>query len=50
LLAEKKIVDDFYAINPEKEITISYHYNLSIKKDEIPWYLNLHEFLVVAAL
>lgn len=29
----KKIVDDFYVINPSKEITISYNYNLSIKKD-----------------
>jgi hypothetical protein len=41
----KKIVDDFYAMNPAKEIAISYNYNLSIKKEEIPWYLNLREFL-----
>jgi hypothetical protein len=40
-----KIVDDFYGMNPSKEIVISYNYNLTIKKEEIPWYLNLREFL-----
>jgi hypothetical protein len=41
----KKIVEDFYAMNPAKEITISSNYNLTIKKEKIPWYLNLREFL-----
>jgi hypothetical protein len=41
----KKIVDDFYAKNPPREIAISYNYNLSISKQVIPWYLNLREFL-----
>lgn len=41
----KKIVDDFYAKNPPREIAISYNYNLSINKEEIHWYLNLREFL-----
>jgi hypothetical protein len=41
----KKIVDDFYAKNPPREIAISYNYNLNINKEEIAWYLNLREFL-----
>jgi hypothetical protein len=40
----KKIVDDFYAINPPTEIAISHNYNLTIAKEKILWYLNLREF------
>jgi hypothetical protein len=29
----KKIVDDFYAMNPAREIVISYKYNLTIKEE-----------------
>lgn len=41
----KKIVEDFYAMNPAKKITVSSNYNLTIKKEKIRWYLNIHEFL-----
>ena len=41
----KQIVEDFYAKHPAKQITISTNYNLNIKEEKIPWYLNIHEFL-----
>jgi len=41
----EKIVSDFYALNPPKEITISHHHNLNIKKEQILWYLSLPKFL-----
>jgi cytochrome b subunit of formate dehydrogenase len=41
----KKIVNDFYAKYPARIITISSNYNSIIKKEDISWYLNIHDFL-----
>jgi len=40
-----KIVEDFYATHPTKEINISRNYNLTIKREKIAWYFNMSEFL-----
>lgn len=42
----KQIINNFYELNPPKEITISESFNLTVKKEKILWYLNLPNFLV----
>jgi hypothetical protein len=41
----KKMVENFYAINPAQRITISSNYSLTLKREKTAWYLNIREFL-----
>jgi hypothetical protein len=40
-----QIIDNFYALNPPKEIIISDSSNPTVKREKIRWYLNLPNFL-----
>lgn len=40
-----KIINHFYSSNPPKNVTISHHFDSTIKKEKILWYLNLPKFL-----